>query len=72
MLIYMLDTNLCIYVVKNYPLDLRESSSIRWSSVRSRLDDQAGASTDRKQASFICRGHTKVSRPFQMVLSWLA
>ena len=24
MLTYMLDTNICIYVVKNYPLDLRE------------------------------------------------
>ena len=24
MLIYMLDTNICIYVMKNYPLDLRE------------------------------------------------
>ena len=24
MLTYMLDTNTCIYVMKNYPLDLRE------------------------------------------------
>ena len=24
MLTYMLDTNICIYVMKNYPLDLRE------------------------------------------------
>ena len=24
MLTYMLDTNICIYVIKNYPLDLRE------------------------------------------------
>src|ERR1700730_5768540 len=24
MLAYMLDTNVCIYVMKNYPLDLRE------------------------------------------------
>jgi tRNA(fMet)-specific endonuclease VapC len=24
MLTYMLDTKICIYVVKNYPLDLRE------------------------------------------------
>jgi hypothetical protein len=26
MLTYMLDTNICIYVMKNYPPDLRESS----------------------------------------------
>ena len=24
MLTYMLDTNICIYVMKNYPLDLRK------------------------------------------------
>jgi tRNA(fMet)-specific endonuclease VapC len=24
MLTYMLDTNICIYVMKNYPLDVRE------------------------------------------------
>ena len=24
MLTYMLDTNICIYVMRNYPLDLRE------------------------------------------------
>jgi predicted nucleic acid-binding protein len=24
MLTYMLDTNICIYVMKNYPLELRE------------------------------------------------
>lgn len=37
MLTYMLDTNICIYVMKNYPQSLREFSRMQGIRVENRV-----------------------------------